>query len=54
MSKDGKIANFGGIEMTQRAKLHTTIFHGNLGDKIHREYSKQRNNLLLSERKYGI
>jgi len=37
MSKDGKIANFGGIEMTQRAKLHTTIFHGNLGDKKYTE-----------------
>ena len=37
MSKDGKFANFGGIEMTQRAKLHTTIFHGNLGDKKYTE-----------------
>lgn len=37
MSKDGKIANFGGIEMTQRAKLHTTIFQGSLGSKKYTE-----------------
>lgn len=37
MSKDRKIANFGGIEMTQRAKLHKTIFQGSLGSKKYAE-----------------
>ncbi len=45
MSSEGKIANFGGIEMTQRATLNTTIFKGAIGEKkyteneVHRETS---------------
>lgn len=37
MSTEGKVANFGGIEMTERAKFYTTIFKGVVGDKKYTE-----------------
>jgi hypothetical protein len=37
MSKEGKVASFGGIEMTQRASLSSTIFNGSIGNKKYTE-----------------
>lgn len=34
---EGKVANFGGIEMTQRAVLHSNIFSGTVGGKTYIE-----------------
>jgi hypothetical protein len=34
---EGKMANFGGIEMTQRAVLHSNIFSGTVGGKTYKE-----------------
>lgn len=36
-TSEGKVANFGGIEMTQRAVLHSNIFSGTVGDKFYEE-----------------
>lgn len=33
----GKVADFGGIEMTQRAVLHSNIFSGTVGGKTYKE-----------------
>lgn len=36
-TSEGKVANFGGIEMTQRAVLKSNIFSGTVGDKVYKE-----------------
>lgn len=36
-TSEGKVANFGGIEMTQRAALESNIFSGTVGDKFYEE-----------------
>ena len=42
VTKNGKVANFGGIEMTQRATLESTIFDGAIGDKLYSEKTVER------------
>lgn len=42
VSSDGKIANFGGIEMTQRATMQSNIFTGTVGSKFYTENAVQR------------
>jgi len=39
---DGKVANFGGIEMTQRAILENSIFGGAIGSKAYSEKTVER------------
>jgi hypothetical protein len=41
-TKDGKVANFGGIEMTQRAVLKSSIFSGAVGSKAYDEKTVNR------------
>ena len=41
-SKGGKVADFGGIEMTQRATFHSTIFQGTVGSKKYTENKVNR------------
>lgn len=36
-TSEGKVANFGGIEMTQRAALKSNIFSGTVGDKLYED-----------------
>lgn len=41
-TKSGKVANFGGIEMTLRATLQPNIFSGTVGSKLYEENQVQR------------
>lgn len=36
-TSEGKVANFGGIEMTKRAALESNVFSGTVGDKFYEE-----------------
>jgi len=39
---DGKVANFGEIEMTQRATIESSVFSGAIGSKSYSEKTVQR------------
>ncbi|MEM7373799.1 MAG: hypothetical protein AAF587_34570 [Bacteroidota bacterium] len=41
-SSDGKVVNFGGIEMTLRATIEKDIFDGDLGSKLYEENQVKR------------
>ena len=45
VTNNGKVANFGGIEMTQRATLESNLLFGAIGDKLYSEKTVKRDTM---------